>query len=458
MALKYVAPNPISSSSHFPCLPAVHSPPYIQFTRFTCIRRVNQAISLRKSCYFLFPVPLKVLSTVSSKRYAKSTEESMEETSTGDNGDEDSGHDSYRSSEDFEKAVTGGSKRNVSSLSDALNIGSRDPVYEVVEVSSQGMVSTRKVNRRHLLKSSGLRPRDIRSVDPSLWLTNTMPSLLVRENAILLNLGSLRAIAMQESVFIFNYNRKGGKAFIDDLLPRLNPKSMIGGALVMPFELEVVEAALNSRIQHFEHRLMDLDPHVQNLLQVLPNRLTAGILEQLRTCKQTLVELGSKAGALRQMLLDMLEDSQEIRRLCIVGRNCILNRNNDVECSVPLDRQIAEEEEEEIEMLLENYLHRCESCHNQAERLLDSAREMEDSIAVNLSSRRLQVSRFELLLQVGTFCLAVGALVSGIFGMNLRSYLEEHVFAFWLTTAGIILGAVVAFFLTYSYLRAKKIL
>lgn len=76
------------------------------------------------------------------------------------------------------------------------------------------------------------------------------------------------------------------------------------------------------------------------------------------------------------------------------------------------------EEEEEIEMLLENYLQRysyhfqqtlcffcflnvflagshyhfivhsfrCESCHGQAERLLDSAREMEDSIAVNLRS------------------------------------------------------------------------
>jgi hypothetical protein len=90
------------------------------------------------------------------------------------------------------------------------------------------------------------------------------------------------------------------------------------------------------------------------------------------------------------------------------------------------------EEEEEIEMLLENYLQRyslhsllyttfgflffflswiavsthctfsvrCESCHGQAERLLDSAREMEDSIAVNLryvhshntSSRMLYVS------------------------------------------------------------------
>ncbi|KAI3678223.1 hypothetical protein L6452_37508 [Arctium lappa] len=48
----------------------------------------------------------------------------------------------------------------------------------VVEVSSSGMASTRKINRRHLLKSSGLRPRDIRSVDSALWLTNTMPSLL----------------------------------------------------------------------------------------------------------------------------------------------------------------------------------------------------------------------------------------------------------------------------------------
>lgn len=85
---------------------------------------------------------------------------------------------------------------------------------------------------------------------------------------------------------------------------------------------------------------------------------------------------------------------------------------------------------------------RCESCHGQAEKLLDSAKEMEDSIAVNLrsgwlglmfliclydvqfpqyfylllfiSSRRLEVSRVELLLQVGTFCVGVGALVAGM--------------------------------------------
>ncbi|XP_058779751.1 magnesium transporter MRS2-11, chloroplastic-like [Vicia villosa] len=340
---------------------------------------------------------------------------------------------------------------------DSPSLGIREPVYEVVEVKSDGAVSTRKINRRQLLKSSGLRPRDVRSVDPSLFLTNSMPSLLVREYAILLNLGSLRAIAMQDCVLIFDYNRKGGQAFLDTLLPRLNPKNNNGGPS-MPFEIEVVEAALLSRIQRLERRLMDLEPRVQALLEALPNRITGDILEQLRISKQTLVELGSKAGALRQMLLDLLEDPNEIRRMCIMGRNCTLNKgNNNVECSVPLEKQVADEEEEEIEMLLENYLQRCESCHGQSERLLDSAREMEDSIAVSLSSRRLEVSRVELLLQVGTFCVAVGALVAGIFGMNLKSYLEEHVFAFWLTTSGIIVGGIIVFFLMYNYLRARKI-
>ncbi|KAG9459275.1 hypothetical protein H6P81_003783 [Aristolochia fimbriata] len=359
--------------------------------------------------------------------------------------------------EDSVRLSNSGSPTNSSRLNDSNSLGIKEPVFEVIEVRSDGIMSRKKIHRRQLLKSSGLRLRDIRSVDPSLWLTNSAPSLLVRDQAILLNLGSLHAIVMHERVLIFDYHRRGGKDFLELLMPRINPKNYNGGSC-MPFELEVVEAALLSRIQRYEQRLMEVEPRVVALLEVLPNRLTADILEQLRISKQTLVELGSRVGALRQMLLDLLEDTDEIRHICIIGRNCTLVKGNDVECAVPLEKQIAEEEEEEIEMLLENYLQRCESCHGQAERLLDSAKEMEDSIAVNLSSRRLEVSRVELLLQVGTFCVAVGALVAGIFGMNLKSYLEQQAYAFWLTTGGIVAGGVIAFFILYFYLRNRRIL
>ncbi|XP_048233843.1 magnesium transporter MRS2-11, chloroplastic [Ricinus communis] len=446
----------LSSSPHFLDFPLLKSsspsvPDYVFVN--PCAWQSSSFISLQKARIPVISVKLSSSSSSSRvKCLTKSTEEDRSETLVSDDDDGEAREDAKVQQPHQPQ------QRIVSPFSDSVSLGIREPVYEVVEVKSNGMVSTRKINRRQLLKSSGLRPRDIRSVDPSLFLTNSMPSLLVREHAILLNLGSLRAIAMQERVLIFDYNRKGGKAFIDTLLPRINPSNNNGGPC-MPFELEVVEAALLSRVQRLEQRLMAIEPRVQALLEVLPNRLTANILEELRISKQTLVELGSRAGALRQMLLDLLEDPHEIRRICIMGRNCTLGKGNDnVECSVPLEKQIADEEEEEIEMLLENYLQRCESCHGQSERLLDSAKEMEDSIAVNLSSRRLEVSRVELLLQVGTFCVAVGALIAGIFGMNLKSYLEEHVFAFWLTTAGIIVGAVMAFFLMYWYLRARKIL
>ncbi|KAK6138134.1 hypothetical protein DH2020_028114 [Rehmannia glutinosa] len=505
-----------------------YSPSLLQLPfQSTQFRLILAGISLSRSkCEFSPKLPLLqqqqqrswdplrpiAANEVGIKCFAKPAEEidSAGEVVLGKDGD-----DGVRDDVTVEEAI-GQDFSNGSAVSqrtptsgDSLSLGIREPVYEVVEVKSNGMVSTRKINRRHLLKSSGLRPRDVRSVDPSLWLTNSMPSLLVREYAILLNLGSLRAIAMQERVYIFNYNRKGGKAFIDTLLPRLNPKNMNGGPS-MPFVLEmdtfraycfgqcgrnglmstaregivglcdnncfhadpqlgcgactcgivdlcdsnslvailergilayvVVEAALHSRIQRLERRLMDLEPRVQTLLEVLPNRLTGDILEELRISKQKLVELGSRAGALKQMLLDILEDTHEIRRICIMGRNCTLMKNDEVECSVPLEKEIAEEEEEEIEMLLENYLQRCESCHGQAERLLDSAKEMEDSIAVNLSSRRLEVSRVELLLQVGAFCVGVGALVAVM--PSTFSFEAVLKFAFWLTTAGIFVGAV----------------
>ncbi|KAK9123995.1 hypothetical protein Sjap_013597 [Stephania japonica] len=399
--------------------------------RLVPIRKRNHLI--------LFPVTAKCL-TKSAEEERLGKEETLAEADSESEVDDDRSNSEHVVASAAHSGSTP-SPRVAAAVSDSMSLGIREPVYEVVEVKSNGVMSTRKISRRQLLKSSGLRPRDVRSVDPSLWLTNSMPSLLVRENAILLNLGTLRAIAMQECVFIFDYNRKGGKAFLDHLLPRLNPKDINGGPS-MPFELEVVEAALLSRIQRLERKLMAVEPrtfssslflgsatndvailkckdicclqvHVVALLEVLPNRLTADVLEELRLSKQTLVELGSRAGALRQMLLDLLEDPEEIRRICIMGRNCTIRKGNiDMECSIPSEKEIAEEEEEEIEMLLENYLQRCESCHGHAERLLDSAKEMEDSIAVNLSSRRLEVSRVELLLQVGTFCVAVGALVA----------------------------------------------
>ena len=69
-----------------------------------------------------------------------------------------------------------------------------------------------------------------------------------------------------------------------------------------------------------------------------------------------------------------------------------------------------------------------------------------------------QVNRLELTLSIGSFAAALGAVVAGIFGMNLRSTCEESVVGFWGCTAAIIFGCIWVFAAIYKYMRQRRIL
>ncbi len=69
-----------------------------------------------------------------------------------------------------------------------------------------------------------------------------------------------------------------------------------------------------------------------------------------------------------------------------------------------------------------------------------------------------QVNRLELTLSIGSFAAALGAMVAGIFGMNLRSTLEDSVLGFWGTTIGIVLCCVWVFIALFTYTRRRRIL
>ena len=103
-------------------------------------------------------------------------------------------------------------------------------------------------------------------------------------------------------------------------------------------------------------------------------------------------------------------------------------------------------------------LQRCTSAHNEAERLLVGMRDMEESISVVLSSRRFELSKLELALSIASFAAALGAMISGIFGMNLRSCLEMSIMAFYATTFGIVALCFAVFWVLFRYTKRRSIL
>jgi magnesium transporter len=68
------------------------------------------------------------------------------------------------------------------------------------------------------------------------------------------------------------------------------------------------------------------------------------------------------------------------------------------------------------------------------------------------------VNRLELTLSIGSFSAALGAVVAGIFGMNLRSTLENSVVGFWGTTLGILLCCLWVAYALFAYTRRRRIL
>lgn len=75
-----------------------------------------------------------------------------------------------------------------------------------------------------------------------------------------------------------------------------------------------------------------------------------------------------------------------------------------------------------------------------------------------IASGGMQVNRLELTLSMAGFAAGIGAMIAGIFGMNLKSTLEESIIGFWGTTAAIVLGCFWIFVALYRYTCRRRIL
>ena len=72
---------------------------------------------------------------------------------------------------------------------------------------------------------------------------------------------------------------------------------------------------------------------------------------------------------------------------------------------------------------------------SKADKLQRKVGDAEALIALRLDYARNEMLRLEMLLTIGTFSCGLGAVIVGIFGMNLYSRLEDDPIAFYVVNA-----------------------
>merc|ERR1719430_2852990 len=92
------------------------------------------------------------------------------------------------------------------------------------------------------------------------------------------------------------------------------------------------------------------------------------------------------------------------------------------------DRQPGQQEE--VELLLGSYSADLDEIETEIQIFVDMIEDTDQFISAHLDSVRNEIIKMSLFIEIGGLIMGFGAVVSGIFGMNLTNKMEEAPWAF----------------------------
>lgn len=308
----------------------------------------------------------------------------------------------------------------------------RPTAYRAHRLIPSGQLEEATLARRALVEDLGLKPRDIvslfsrdrrlgfdltvRNGSASMSLGRDGPAIIIGDDAAwILDQGSAsqdRAGRMVQRQFHDVLTMAGSQPKQDPAFP---PWPLPVELQAMPFSLTVAEAALVLLSNRLAATLRSATIEGAALLEGFYTAedgsatVSTFHLEVLRRTKQRLDIVQAQAKALQQGLLDALGDEDDMMQL----------------------EQTLGSTAEEWELCFESYSHRAGEIGLEASRQAESLEDLESSISLSLSCRRLELEKMQIFLEVFGAGLSVGAMLTGAFGMNLMSGLETRRLAFW---------------------------
>ncbi|RMZ92593.1 hypothetical protein DV736_g163, partial [Chaetothyriales sp. CBS 134916] len=275
--------------------------------------------------------------------------------------------------------------------------------------------------KSELIAKYGLLPRDLRKIDSSV-----LPHILVRPSAILINLLHLRVLIQSDRVLVFDaYGSTDSytqSLFMYDLEGKLRQKTdPRSPSSNLPYEFRALEAVLISVTSGLEAEFILVRDPVTQILHELEEDIDREKLRHLLILSKKLGTFEQKARLVRDAIDDLLNADDDLAAMYLSERKAT-------------GKARAENEHQEIEMLLESYHKICDEIVEISGNLISNIRNTEEVVKAILDANRNELMLLELKFSIGTLGLAGGTLVAGLYGMNLKNFLEESDLGFGAVT------------------------
>lgn len=291
---------------------------------------------------------------------------------------------------------------------------------------SEGNINTsfnEMMKREELVTKHGLLPRDLRKIEKSKQ-NDLVPSLLVRQNGILISLLNYKALIKPNMVITFTssgsgiaLNSSAHLSFMNDLKLRLkNSTTNQVGSDPLPYEFRALEAIFISALSNLTSELKVLLAVSEGVLTDLEYSITRDKLRLLLIQNKKLSTFYKKAGLVREMIDDLLEQDDVLCEMYLTDNQMGIEHYDD--------------DHTEIEMLLETYHNHIDELVQMSENAISNVKSTEEIINIILDSNRNQLMLLGIKFSLGLLSLGGAILVGSAYGMNLENFIEETNYGF----------------------------
>jgi magnesium transporter len=361
-----------------------------------------------------------------------------------------------------------------------------------------------QILKQQLADELGLPLRDLRIVDPS-FPSQIQATFVARPNVILFCLENIKVVVQRNEALVFSPYEASVQEFVPVLQQQIALAENGAGSNEMSilvnsarFEHIVIESALNVVCSSLLRKVRILRPAVKSALTDLTAE-SRGLdvvqtqVDELLPLKNKLDVLRKRVKEVKRAITEILNSDEDMAMMQLgspfiykTGASAIRKRQEDTEeagegagaveegesIDVSNDTQYKKETQSlsagegegeqylatmNLEMLFESYLNEVEWIGAELEDELDEITNTEENVVLQLDLLRNRLLRFELMLSISSFVVGCGALITGLFGMNLLSHIEFHKTAFYVVTALMVGGMLSGFLAFKRFARRQKL-
>ncbi|KAF5340238.1 hypothetical protein D9611_007871 [Ephemerocybe angulata] len=283
-------------------------------------------------------------------------------------------------------------------------------------LDSEGTVKTisGQFKKSELCAENGLYARDLRKIDSRV--PNLVPTILIRKEAVLINILHIRALVKADAIVLFDTYGSADSRLHSVFLYHLEHNLKAKGS-GLPYEFRAIESILLSVLSALEAEMVFIRNLVGGLLAEMEDNIDRDRFKRLLHYSRRLASFKNRAKLVEEAIDEVLAQDEDMNAMYLTDK---LN-------NVP--RQI--QDHEDLELLLESFSKQVEEIVNEAENIEANVQSTQEIVELILDSNRNALLTLDLKVSIATCGIGTGALVAGLFGMNLTSHLETNPYGFY---------------------------